>query len=309
MIISVSRRTDIPAFYSDWFISRLKEGYALVRNPYRPNLVRKVSLDPAITDIIVFWTKDPLNMMNKLDYMDKAGYKYYFLITVTGYGKELEPNVRGRDAVLKTFKELSGRIGKERTVWRYDPVIMSGDKGEKYHEENFRRISGRLCGYTEKCVISFLDMYKKCERNLRGIKLRIPGEEEMLALAGKLAREAEKNGMTVTACAEKTDFSRAGIAGGKCIDDELASRITGKRIIYKKDRYQRNECLCAESADIGEYNTCPHACLYCYANFSADKVKANIRLRDPESPLLAGRTAGDPVCDTIIKEGFKGGIQ
>lgn len=286
MIISASRRTDIPAFYSKWFLNRLKEGFVMVRNPMNPQLVSKILLRPELIDCIVFWTKNPRNMMKRLDQV--KNYHYYFLFTITSYGHDLERHLPPKDEVIDTFIELSRKIGKERVVWRYDPILISAKIDEDFHYRNFSYIARRLQSYTERCIISFIDMYKKCERNLKGFSVRELNEEEMFRLASMLFPVAENYGMEMVTCAEKIDLSGIGILPGKCIDDELVSRICGYPLETKKDKHQRETCRCVESIDIGAYDTCPHICLYCYANSNPGNVKQNAALHNPESPLLLG---------------------
>jgi hypothetical protein len=291
MIVSASRRTDIPAFYGQWFVNRLKDGFVLVRNPMNPRQVSRIPLEKELIDCIVFWTKNPRNLMNLLDQLEE--YRYYFLFTITAYGGELERYLPPKDDVIDTFVELSRRIGKERVVWRYDPILLTGTIDEEYHRQAFHYIAQRLENRTERCIISFLDMYKKCERNLKGFDIKEPNSEETNRLAAQLSAAAKEYGIEMTTCAEEMDLSEAGISHGKCIDDRLIQRITGYPLVLKEDRYQRKTCRCVESIDIGAYNTCPHICLYCYANSDAPSVRRNRMLHNPDSPLLLGEPSPD----------------
>jgi len=291
MIISASRRTDIPAFYSQWFLNRLKQGFVMVRNPMNPQMVSKIRLDPDIIDCIVFWTKNPRDMMDKLDQLKR--YPYYFLFTITSYGPDLERHLPGKEKIIDTFIELSGKIGKERVIWRYDPVLLSDTIDDNYHYCHFNHIAGRLESYTEKCIFSFLDMYKKCERNLKGFNIKTLDADDMFRLAKMLKQIAAGYHIELTTCAEDIDLSTPGIPHGKCIDDELIGNICGYPLDVKKDKHQRKTCRCVESVDIGAYNTCPHICLYCYANSDARTVKRNMALHNPDSPLLFGQLSGE----------------
>jgi hypothetical protein len=303
MIISASRRTDIPAFYSQWLFNRLNQGFVMVRNPMNPQLVSKISLNPQLIDCIVFWTKNPGNMMNQLDQL--KGYHYYFLFTITSYGPGLEKQVPPKDEVIETFIELSRKIGKERVTWRYDPILITDIIDEEYHYQHFDRIAGKLHNYTERCIISFLDMYKKCERNLKGFNIKELDPGEMVRLAGRLNQVAESYNIEMVTCAEEIDLSAPGINHGKCIDDRLISRITGDQLDVKKDKHQRKTCCCVESIDIGAYNTCSHICLYCYANSDARIVQKNMARHHWESPLLLGKLSpGDKIVERKI-ESFK----
>lgn len=292
MIISASRRTDIPAFYAEWFLNRLKSGYVLVRNPYNPKQVTKIDLSPEIVDCIVFWTKDPRSMMLKLDEIDKQGYAYYFHYTLTSYDNTLEKRVPDVQASLKTFKELSRIIGSERVVWRYDPVLLTDKYRPDDHSKCFKYIARELQGYTEKCIISFIDMYKKCERNLKGVNLRSIDVDLMQKMARRFAEIAGEHSLSIASCAEEICLEEWGIKPGKCIDDGLISRITGQRISLPKDKHQRRFCRCVVSRDIGAYDTCLHGCRYCYANASPRAAVGSFKNHDPQSPFIIGRRNG-----------------
>jgi hypothetical protein len=287
MIISASRRTDIPAFYSRWFFNRLEQGFVMVRHPVNPLLVRKIDLSPEHIDGIVFWSKNPRPMMDRLDQL--SPYRFYFLFTITPYGPDLEKNLPAKEEVIDTFIELSRRIGREKVIWRYDPVLLSDRIDDDYHRLHFDYIAGRLHSYTGRCIISFLDMYKKCERHLKGFNIKTLNSDDMQRLAGILGGIAGHYDLEVATCAEEMDLQGMGIQHGKCIDDELLSRICGGRLALKKDPHQRKTCRCVESVDIGAYDTCPHHCLYCYANSNALAVQRNAALHDPASPFLSGQ--------------------
>lgn len=264
MIISASRRTDIPAFYSDWFIDRITEGFVRVNNPVNPRQVTRVDLSPEAVDCLVFWTKNPVNLMAKLDKL--AAYNYYFLFTLTPYDRDLEPNLPPKEKLIDTFIALAGRIGRHRVIWRYDPIILTDGLDSRFHEECFSGLARRLSPYTEKCIISFLDMYPKCKRRLADFHILMPGPDEMLALAEKLATIARRYDLSLETCAEELDFTPLGIAPAHCIDLDLINRLSGKNLSLPKDKHQRKTCGCAQSVDIGAYDTCRHGCLYCYAN-------------------------------------------
>jgi hypothetical protein len=300
MIISASRRTDIPAFYSQWFFNRLNQGFVMVRNPMNPQLVSKISLNPQLIDCIVFWTKNPKNMIKQLDQL--KGYHYYFLFTITSYGHDLEKHLPPKDEVIETFIELSREIGKKKVIWRYDPILISDTIDEEYHYHHFDNIARKLHPYTERCIISLLDMYKKCERNLKGFNIKELEPGEMVQLAGRLNQAAQRWNIEMVTCAEEIDLSHQGIHHGKCIDDQLISRITGAHLEVKKDTHQRKTCRCVESIDIGAYNTCSHMCLYCYANSDARVVQKNMTRHYWESPLLLGKLSpGDKIIERKIE--------
>ena len=286
MIISASRRTDIPAFYSDWFLNRIKEGFVLVRNPMNFRQVSQVNLSPDVVDCIVFWTKNPQPMINRLSQL--AGYNYYFQFTLTPYDNTIETNVPDKKCLIKTFQELSARIGRDKVIWRYDPILLTNKFDVKHHVKWFEFLANELNGHTKKCVVSFIDMYKKTERNLKGIDLVPMSEELMKEVAHHLSLISKRYNLQLEACCEDIDLTQYGIEPGKCIDDELISKIVGIKLDIKKDPNQRLSCGCVQSIDIGAYNTCQHRCLYCYANFNNALVDKNVRLHSTKSPLLYG---------------------
>ncbi len=294
MIISASRRTDLPTYYSEWFFNRLKAGFFEVRNPLNIHQVSRVPLNPEVVDGIVFWTKNPIPMLGKLDLL--KDYPYYFQFTVTGYGDDVEPSVPDKDSVIiPAFRKLSEAIGPERVIWRYDPVFLNGKYTMEYHIRRFGEIAAALAGYTEKCVISFVDMYRKTEKNTRELLIWDFPTELQDELAGRFAETAGANGLVVESCAEGIDLEKHGIRHGCCIDARLFERITGIPLKAKKDKSQRPECGCVESRDVGSYNTCRNGCLYCYANYDGDAVRQNCGKYDPNSTMLCDtRTPEDP---------------
>lgn len=291
MIISCSRRTDIPAFYSNWFFNRLREGNVLVRNPGNRRQLRSISLAPQDVDCIVFWTKNPVPMLERLHLLQD--YNYYFQFTLTPYGKDIEPNLPPKDEVVDTFLKLSGKIGRKRIVWRYDPILLSPGVNIDYHIHNFADLARRLSDHTEKCVISFMDMYRHLQSKSAGLALRPPNTAEMRMLAEAIARIAGGCNIKVETCAEKVDLADLGIERGKCIDDCLIAQLSGRNLKIEKDKHQRELCRCVAAVDIGEYNTCRHLCSYCYANTGLKTVEKNRRLHSSQSPLLVGEVGGD----------------
>ena len=284
MIISASRRTDIPAFYSEWFVNRIRAGYVLVRNPFNGKQISKIDLSPEIVDCIVFWSKNPGNIIRRLPELRE--YNYYFLITITSYDESIEPGVPPKPQVIDTFKRLSDLIGPEKVIWRYDPIFFTEKFNYSHHLKHFELTASGLCGRTEKCIISFLDLYKKCERNMSGVKFRVPDSDEMFRIAGEVAAVGRAHNIKIETCAENADFKALGIKPAKCIDDELISRIAGRTLKLRKDRNQRQECGCVKSTDIGAYDTCPHNCLYCYANLNKKLAVDNFRKHNPNSELI-----------------------
>ena len=287
MILSVSRRTDIPNYYSDWFINRIKEGFLYVRNPMNAHQISKINLSPKVVDCIVFWTKNPAEMIGKLDALKE--YMYYFQFTLTGYGKDIEPNLPNkRDELISTFIMLSEKIGKERVIWRYDPILINERYTADYHIRAFKEIAGKLAGHTEKIIISFVDLYKKAERNMAGLNIQTLTEAEMMEIAGKLAEVASKYDLAIESCAEQFDLQAVGVRHGSCIDKKLIERLIGCKLTVGKDKNQREECGCFESVEVGTYNTCRNGCKYCYANFNDKMVGDNVALYSADSPMLCG---------------------
>ena len=267
MILSASRRTDIPAFYGDWFLESLKKGSLSVRNPFNPKQIRTVVLSPDTVDCIVFWTKNPAPLMPRLPEIDRMGYRYYFQFTLNPYGREIERNLPPKSGLVRIFQRLSRRIGKEKVVWRYDPVLFTSALDPDWHAAQFRILAERLAGFTERCVVSFLDFYRKTERNMAGSGIFPPDGSMTAAVAEAFLRIAGENGLELRSCCET--LARYGIPAGACVDPDRIARISGKSLKRGKDAGQRKLCHCAPSVDIGSYNTCPAGCIYCYANAKA----------------------------------------
>ncbi len=285
MILSVSRRTDIPAFFSEWFRNRLREGYVMIRNPFNPNQIRRIEIHPSVVDGFVFWSKHPRNFFPVLD--DLAAYPYYFQYTITPYNASVERKVPPLAIRIETFRELSRLVGADRLIWRYDPVFFPAGLDRTAHRKAFDTIAGQLSGYTNQCTISFLQEYQKCRRNLRAIRYTVVAEEEKIGFAASLQRIAETHGIRLTACAEPADLRAAGVERARCVDAERLARILNKPLIHRKDRHQRPACGCSVSTDIGAYNTCAHGCLYCYAQTNAAPIPGVITHWDPASPFLS----------------------
>ena len=285
MIISASRRTDIPAYYSEWFYNRIKEGFVCVRNPYNPRRVSKIILGPDNTEGIVFWTKNPGPMMNKLDII--SGFTYYFQFTLNAYGKEIEPKY-GTDESIAAFKRLADKIGSNRVIWRYDPILLSEKYDIYFHIESFNKICLALSGYTEKCTVSFIDQYRHIIKKMRLLNISPVSENDMKFLLCNFKNTAPSCGISIDVCAETLDMKNSGVHKAKCIDKELIESLGGKAVNAKKDPFQRNECLCAQSIDIGAYNSCPAGCAYCYANSNLKAICANMKMHGANNPLLYG---------------------
>jgi len=299
MIISASRRTDIPAFYSDWFMNRIEHGFLLTRNPFNYNQISRVSLNPEDVEAIVFWTRNPRKIMKSLGVLDGKGIRYYFQYTITGYPRLIERSVPRPMDAIKTFIELSERLGPGRVIWRYDPILLSNLVDLDEHKRLFSKIAGMLAGHTDCVVISLADFYKKTSRNLDKVSDLIYSDllaqqDQLLELADFMARIACEHGMQIQSCAEEVDLSAVGVPHGKCIDDQRLKELFNITPKPMKDHGQRPACGCVKSVDIGMYNTCMHGCSYCYATFDHEKTLAQRQRHDPLSPFLVGGAEGVP---------------
>ncbi len=289
MIINTGMRTDIPAFYSGWFVNRLKAGFVLVRNPYDPHRVARYRLTPDVVDVIGFCTKNPAPMLPHMDLLKPFGQ--YWFVTITPYGKEIEPRVPDKLRVLESFKALSEIVGADSIGWRYDPVFISPRYPVERHIKAFEYMAKTLSGYTRTAVISFIDLYEKTRRNFPEVR---PVPEEQRLILGKAFTEiASRYGMTVKPCGEGNELARFGADCSGCMTVQTYEQAIRRHLNVPGRSPYRKECACYLGGDIGEYNTCGHLCRYCYANYDAEIVKRNMARHDPESPLLIGRPGPD----------------
>ena len=300
MIISASRRTDIPAFFSEWFMKRIEAQYAYVRNPMNIHQVSKISLTPDIVDCIVFWSKNPKPIISKLDTLNE--YMYYFQFTLNAYDKDIEENLPSLDDRIHTFQVLSDLIGRQRVIWRYDPIILNRHYSISWHIEKFEYIANQLCKYTEKVTISFIDLYTKISNNIKGKNICELSYEQKDTIAKRLSEIAHSHNLKIDTCAEDIDLSAYGIDHARCIDDKLIAKLLHCAIDADKDKNQRLECGCAASIDLGYYNTCENGCSYCYANHNIDVRRRNLAAYDSGSPLLCSQiTKLDKITDRKVK--------
>ena len=294
MIISVSRRTDIPAFYAEWFLNRLREGFVLVRHPFRPSQVERISLAPVDVDALVFWTRNADPLIPHLDELDSRGYRYYFQYTLVHYPTPLEKSLIPLSQKIERFRRLGERIGPERLIWRYDPVILTNLTDQQYHRRCFDDIARGLRGLTHRCMISFLDVYRKTKQKMaeldREEALRLIDlhrhEEKARELCSLFSEKGREYDLELFTCAEPFDLEDLGIRHGRCVDDQLIGRLFGLRLSLPKDKGQRKLCGCVQSKDIGTYDTCPHGCVYCYANTSDERARRNFERHDARAPML-----------------------
>jgi len=296
MIISASRRTDIPSYYSEWLFTRIKEKFVYVRNPFNTHQINVINLDPELIDCIVFWSKNPKPMIDNLNLL--KDYKYYFQFTLTPYEQDIETRLPPKIEIIETFKKLSDIISPQKIIWRYDPILINKKYNTVYHSDKFEKMASVLKGYTEKVTISFIDFYKKITENIKLLEITEISTEEKNVIAKKFSEIARNNDLSIDTCAEDIDFSEYGITHARCIDDKLISKITGNNLFIEKDKNQRLECGCVKSIDIGVYNSCSNGCVYCYANYSNNIVENNCKKHIQSSPLLIG----DVCHDDIVKE-------
>ena len=293
MIISASRRTDIPAFYSEWFFNRIKEGFVDVLNPFNLKQVSRISLSPKVVDCIVFWTKDAAPIIDRLDELKQ--YKFYFQFTITPYDEDVEPGLlrnQSKTDIIRTFQRLSKKIGRDKVIWRYDPILLSPTHSVDWHFDQFEYFVKNLAPYTNRCVISFLDLYAKTKHNTQPLRIRDISVDEMRELALGISQIADGK-IEVQSCSEKIDLAEFGISHGACIDKDIIEHVIGAEIDIAKDKTQREECGCMASVDIGQYDTCTHLCAYCYANFRPQIAAENFKAHDPEASSLFGKIRDD----------------
>lgn len=283
MILNVSGRTDIIAFYSKWFLNRLKEGYVDVRNPFNPNLVSRINFEDV--DLILFCTKNPIPIIDKLD---NIKIPYIFHITITSYKNDIEPNLPSKSDIIKAVKKISTTIGIENVYVRYDPIFISEKYNVEYHIKAFTKLCSLLKEYVKTIIVSFIDNYQNVRKNLPYLKYRSFTEEDYKLIGENFSKIAKNNNMVVQTCFEERNLTEYGFTKGECMSKELAFKLTGKT--YKKWQARKgNACNCVELVDIGVYNSCNHLCKYCYANYDESKVKVNIKNHDVNSSLLIGQ--------------------
>ena len=284
MIIQTGNRTDIPAFYAEWFANRLREGFVLVRNPFNPIAVTRYRLDPAVVDLIVFCSKNPAPMLGHMDLL--APYNQYWFVTITPYGKDMEPGVPDKSQVMDTFCRLARIVGPKNMCWRYDPILIDDKWTCERHIETFEAMCERLACSTHTVVISYIDLYQKVRRNFPEART-VPWNVQ-LALTETFVRIAAKYDMIIKPCGEDPRLAEAGADCSGCMTKKVFEDAIGRRLILPAVQRNRKECACYITADIGAYNSCGHLCRYCYANADHQAVLQAMKLHDPKSPMLIG---------------------
>lgn len=289
MILFASGRTDIPAFYSNWFINRVKAGFVDVRNPFNQKLVSRIYFSDV--DLIMFCSKNPLPMINKLDILKVP---VLFHVTITSYGKDVEPNIPDKRLIIEGVKKLSLVLGIDNVVVRYDPIFLSDKYNVDYHIKAFDKLCKNLNGYINKIIVSFMDEYKNVRSNKNILKYRAFTREDYKKIGEAFSKSAHDNGMSVQTCFEDEDLTQYGFVKGECLSHELAYILTGKKFKSSNVRKEK-KCECVQMVDIGDYNSCMHMCKYCYANYDEKMVSSNFKRHDDNSSLLIGTIQNDDV--------------
>ncbi len=300
MILQTGMRTDIPAFYSQWFINRIKAGYVLVRNPYNPSSVTRYEINPDVVDLIAFCTKNPAPMLKYMDVLKPYGQ--YWFVTITPYGKEIEPNVPDKRQVLEDFKTLSKFVGVDSIGWRYDPIFINDKYSIDFHIETFEQMARELSGYTKTCIISFIDLYKKVIKNFP--QACMVEKEKRLKIGKAFAEIGRQYDITIKACAEGDELAPYGVDCSGCLTQEVYETVLHTKLDMPKIKGQRNECACFFGNDIGAYDTCRHFCKYCYANTDYKAVLSNSKLHNPDSPFLIGTHQAGDIINHAVQESW-----
>lgn len=287
MILNVSGRTDIVAFYMSWFKKRYEEGFVDVRNPFYKKQVSRIYFKDV--DMIVFCTKNPGPIR---DYLGEIKEPIFFNVTITPYKKDIEPNVPDKREVIRDVKIIAGILGRERVIVRYDPIFLSEKYNIYYHIKAFRKLCSSLEGSVGKIIVSFIDNYKNVQKNINVLKIKNFTEDDFRELGWAFSEIARSYGMVVQTCGEYRNLEECGFAVGDCVSKEIAKEMTGKNFPKWKSRNSKY-CNCVEMVDIGEYNTCNHLCKYCYANFLEEEIKKNRMLHNPNSTMLIGEIRVD----------------
>lgn len=292
MILNVSGRCDIPAFYSKWFINRIHEGFLDVRNPFYPKQVSRIMLDKEHIDAIVFCTKNPIPMLPYLKQLKE--YPILLQVTITPYSREIEPYVPPKGKIVEAIKKYSQLLGKDHVMIRYDPIFLNHKYTITYHQRQFEKLCSLLEGYVERVVISFIDFKKNTIKNEIDLTIEPFTLEKIEELAKEFGCISKKYGMKIQTCAEDYDLEKFGFETEGCIGISIVKEILGISKQISKNRNRKN-CLCVQTVDIGTYNTCPHFCKYCYANFKEEEVIQNFKNHDENSSLLIGKLAEDDI--------------
>ena len=301
MILNTGSRTDIPAFYSEWFMNRIRAGFVMARNPFYPKQIIRYDLDPSVVDVLVFCTKNPKNMLEHLEELKK--YRMYWNVTITPYGKDIEPNVPHKKEVMDAFIELSKKVSVKNVVWRYDPIFLNEKYDISHHLMIFEKMCAYLEGYCKHVIISFIDLYEKTKKNFPEVKE--VSFDEQCYITKQFVKIAARHGMDIRLCHEDERLAFYGADVTGCLSKEVLEEAIGEHLIVPTSSKSREGCNCLLGNDIGAYNSCLHLCRYCYANYNSDTVKRNMAKHDPASPLLIGHLSPDDQVHEAMQESWK----
>ena len=285
MILNTGGRTDTVQYYSEWLLNRFKEGFVYSRNPFYPSKVSRYDLSPDKIDAVIFCSKNYEPILNRLhEITDK--FNTYFFYTITAYDKDIEPRVPSIEKSIETLLELEKIVDFKRIAWRYDPILLTDKYTKEYHLKTFENMAKKLSGHIDRCIFSFVEIYKKVKFNMPEIQALTESEKE--AIAEGLGKIAERYKIHLQTCATNGDYRNYGIHQSGCITLDIIGR--GNNITFRKIKHNgmRKYCNCIESRDIGAYNTCPNGCKYCYANATPQKALENYKLHKKNSPILLG---------------------
>ncbi|MBQ2654017.1 MAG: DUF1848 domain-containing protein [Methanobrevibacter sp.] len=299
MIINTGSRTDIPAFFSEWFLNRVEEGFVCTRNPYNDDIY-KYPLDSKIIDCLCFCTKNPKPMLKNSDKLND--FNQFWFVTITPYGRDIERNVPSFKNVIKSFKELSETLGVNKVSWRYDPIFITEKYSLDFHIDLFEDMASELHTFTDDCTISFIDLYQKVLRNFP--EAREVTRQEQLIIGENFARIAKDYDIQMKTCVEGTLLDRFGFDSSGCMTKNVIEKAIGNNLKIPKGKYRIRECDCIFGRDIGAYNTCMHGCKYCYANSNINLVKRNQKLHDHDSPLLIGNVKDSDAVKEVSEPSF-----
>ncbi len=298
MILNLSNRTDILAFYTPWLLNRLREGFVQVRNPYHPQQVSQYVLTPEAVDCLAFCTKNPLPLLQQPDLLARLQqFETYFFVTITPYGADVEPMVPNWRQVTQAAAQLAEVVGRKRVAWRYDPILLSKKYTVAYHQHIFPQMMEQLAPSVHRCVISFLDCYEKTRRNAPD--LFPPGDRQRKLIVQIIGDAARQYQLPVSTCAEKFDLQQFGISQEGCLSPTFLAQAADVEWPRGNSKPLRPDCHCLPSRDIGAYNSCSHGCRYCYANYDRQAVTANVPRHNPQSPFLLGTAQPEDVVHLV----------
>ncbi|MBQ7567651.1 DUF1848 domain-containing protein [bacterium] len=285
MILNTGARTDTVQYFTPWLLKRFAEGYVLTRNPLFPHKVTCYELTPDTIDCVVFCSKNYKPILPRLHEITER-FNTFFHYTITAYGRDMEPGVPSIAESIATLKELEKQVGAQRICWRYDPVLLNDKYTMQTHRETFASMAAQLAGHVNRCIFSFVEIYRKVEVNMPELlPLSTAQREDIAAMLGEIA---QRHGLYIQTCGTNGDYRRYGVHASGCMTLDMLGEANGLRFRSLKHKGSRQGCHCIETHDIGAYDTCPNGCRYCYANRNPRKAAANYKLHDPDSPLMLG---------------------